>query len=244
MPRTALRSEAILLRRTDYGDADRVVSFLTSERGRVALLARGARSSRRRFGAALEPFQIVEVAFTEGGGELGTLTEARVVRAFPRVTADLAAMTVAGEAIERLRALLPDHHPEPSALDALGRLFFLLEAGAGTDARAVDSAGVRFELRALAVLGHAPRLSACVSCGRALEPGRAALFSGARGGVMCRACGGGPITLSGATVAAMRVSMGDGWADVDLSGNALEEAREALDAFVTHHARPRDAEPR
>lgn len=227
-----VRSEAILLRRTDYGDADRVVTLLTAERGRVSLLARSARSSRRRFGAALEPFQVIEVAFADGPGELGTLREARVVRAFAALTADLTRMTVAGEAIERLRGILPEHHPEPRALAALADLFALLDEG-----RDVQTAAVRFELRALSVLGHAPLLTACVACGRALEPRRAALFSAARGGVVCRACGGGPISLAGATVAAMRASAGAGWMNVAMGAHVLSEAREAVDAFFAHQTR-------
>lgn len=227
-----VRSEAILLRRTDYGDADRVVMLLTAERGRVSLLARSARSSRKRFGAALEPFQVIEVAFAEGPGELGTLREARVLRAFASLTADLTRMTVAGEAIERLRGVLPEHHPEPRALTALADLFTLLDEG-----RDVETAAVRFELRALAVLGHAPLLTACVACGRPLEPGRTALFSGGRGGVVCRACGGGPISLGGATVAAMRASTGAGWMDVAMNARVLCEARDAVDAFFAHQAR-------
>lgn len=234
-----VRSAAILLRRTDYGDSDRVVALLTADHGRVSLLARSARASKKRFGAALEPFQIVEIAFAEGPGELGTLREARVLRAFPRLTADLTAMTVGGEAIERLRAVLPEHHAEPRAFEALSDLFALLERG-----HALETASVRFELRVLSVLGQAPLLSACVACGRRLGEGRAALFSGARGGVVCRACGGGPVSLAGATVTAMRASMGAGWMDVAMDARVLAEAREALEAFVAHHARATRPEAR
>ena len=48
-------SSAIILHHTDYGEADRIVTFLTPDHGRLKGFARAARKSRKRFGAALEP---------------------------------------------------------------------------------------------------------------------------------------------------------------------------------------------
>ena len=55
----------IVLRLVDTGEADRVVTLLTRERGKVAAYARGARASRRRFGGSLEPFTLVTAEVRE-----------------------------------------------------------------------------------------------------------------------------------------------------------------------------------
>ena len=59
---TPLVTQALVLRVTDYGEADRIVTLLTERYGKVSALARGARSSRRRFGAALSSFGFGEAA--------------------------------------------------------------------------------------------------------------------------------------------------------------------------------------
>nr|MDQ2647496.1 DNA repair protein RecO [Myxococcota bacterium] len=81
--RTSVHStEALVLRRVEYGDADLIVTLLTLSLGRVSALARGARKSRRRFGGALEPFFTLSVTLEERrSSELFALREASVLRA-------------------------------------------------------------------------------------------------------------------------------------------------------------------
>gem|GEM_PF-6329058 len=55
------RFTALVLRALPYGESDQVVQMLARGRGRIAVFARGARSSKRRFGGALEPFQLCEI---------------------------------------------------------------------------------------------------------------------------------------------------------------------------------------
>src|SRR5690606_35881161 len=86
---------AVVLRSIAYGEADRIVTLLTESRGKVALMARGARKSARRLAGALEPYAIVEAEIAMGSGDLGRLAQARVLRAFPGVLADLERMSVA-----------------------------------------------------------------------------------------------------------------------------------------------------
>src|SRR5256714_3364100 len=90
MDRRAGRLAAIGLRTVAYGDSDLIAHLLVRGRGRVSAFARGARSSRRRFGGALEPFQLVEVLLAERSGpELWMLREAAVAEAYAGVREDL-----------------------------------------------------------------------------------------------------------------------------------------------------------
>ena len=59
-----------MLRVVDYGDADRIVTLLTAAHGKISALAKGARSSRRRYGAALSSFGFGEAMLEERRGHL------------------------------------------------------------------------------------------------------------------------------------------------------------------------------
>ena len=101
MDTRAERLAAIVLRTVAYGESDVIAHLLVRGRGRVSAFARGARSSRRRFGGALEPFQLVEVLLAERSGqELWMLREASVAEAYPGLREDLHRIAHAGYAAE------------------------------------------------------------------------------------------------------------------------------------------------
>ncbi|HWE26272.1 MAG TPA: DNA repair protein RecO, partial [Myxococcales bacterium] len=83
MDTRAERLSAIVLRTVAYAENDLIVHLLVRGRGRIPAFARAARSSRRRFAGALEPFQLLEVLLAERSGqELWMLREAAVVEAY------------------------------------------------------------------------------------------------------------------------------------------------------------------
>ena len=73
-----LRTEAIVLRRTDYGEADRILQLLTPE-GKKSVVAKGVRREKSKLAGGIELFSVSEVVIHEGKGELGILTGAKLV---------------------------------------------------------------------------------------------------------------------------------------------------------------------
>jgi DNA repair protein RecO (recombination protein O) len=226
---------AVVLRTVDYGEADRVVTLLSRERGKLVAFARGARASRRRFGGGLEPFTLVAAELGErGGGEaMARLDSVSVERAFHNVRGDLSRIGCAAYAVELAGALVRDHEPHPSLFDRLveylGRL----------DAAPARPAELRiFELGALEAAGFQPRLDGCARCGEAIgAPPAGAAFSPADGGLLCQRCQAGAVgltRLSGEAVAALRRFERDGFggAGEGLSPAAGRELREALGRFL------------
>jgi len=224
----------VLLRSVDFGEADRVVTLLTERFGRIAVMARGARKSQRRFGASLEPFAVIEAAVALGSGEVSRLAEARVIRAFPRLLGNLEAMREAGRALELVRRVAPQREGEPRLVACAEQLFEELD-GAVASGGSIRGAFARCGLRALAVVGLAPRLDVCVGCGRSPEPGQAALFDAGRGSIVCRSCGGGSLRLSGRARAWMIAASGDATSP---PGEIVDagDVEAAIDAFVARHA--------
>ncbi|MEP6631406.1 MAG: DNA repair protein RecO, partial [Lapillicoccus sp.] len=69
------RDEAVVLRTHQLGEADRIITLLTRERGKVRAVAKGVRRTTSRFGARLEPFMVVDLQCYEGRN-LDTVTQA------------------------------------------------------------------------------------------------------------------------------------------------------------------------
>lgn len=214
----------------DYGESDRVVTLLTRELGCVSAMARAARKSKRRFAGALEGFAVIQVELSTGRGALSRLEAARVTRVFPRLLTNLAALDAAGTLLRLARDILPERAPEPEVFDSLIEALELLDGG--VPARPVV---VCCQARILALCGYAPMLWACVSCGREVPPARTALFDVARGGIVCRACGGGmermPAPLRLAIMSAFEGAALDALCD-ELSDAQLREAERLLSLFI------------
>ena len=179
------------MRSIDYRDSDRIVTLLTEDYGKIAALARGARRSQRRFGGALQPYVVMQAHFRPGRGELAHLERVTVDRSFLNILRDLTAIGAAGAALAVIRERIPDHEPEPAVFEIAVR--FLTALDAGTPA---EEALLSLHIRVLALLGFAPTLDRCVNCGKGPPAGRSASFDAGRGGIVCRACGGGRLVLS------------------------------------------------
>lgn len=235
-PRT-IRSSAVLVRSVDYGEADRIVTLLTEHTGLVALMARSARKSKKRFAGSLEPFGVIEAELAIGRGDVGRLASARLVRGFPSILGSLTAMREAGRALELVRDATPPRESDPRLLEAVVRLFEVLAEGASREGTSAEAARAAFELRYLALLGLAPNVDACARCGRTPEPKQSALFDGSVGAIVCRGCGGGPVLLSASVRHLMSDAMKASWADgiEAWSGDDTRTVLDALAAFVERH---------
>ena len=176
------RDEGIVLRTQKLGEADRIVSILTREHGRVRAVAKGVRRTKSKFGSRLEPFGHVDVQLYVGRS-LDVVTQVETLTAFgsplaqdyPRYTAGTAML----ETAERLTA----EEREPAVQQYLllvGGLRALVE-GAHEPGLVLDA----YLLRSLSVAGYAPSFDACARCG--LEgPHRAFTVQG--GGAVCPDC--------------------------------------------------------
>lgn len=191
MPGRIQQSRALLLRSVDYRDSDRIVTLLTEEGGKLSALARGARKSQRRFGGALQPYVLMQAHLRPGRGELAHLERVSVERSFHRILTSLEAIGAAGAALAVIRERLPEHEPEPAVFDAAVRFLEALDAGAPA-----EEALLSLQIRVLTMLGFAPTLDRCVGCGKVPARDKAAAFDASRGGIACRACGGGRLVLS------------------------------------------------
>jgi DNA repair protein RecO (recombination protein O) len=190
-------SEALLLRRVELGEADLIVTLFTRTLGRISALARGARRSRKRFGGALEPFFTLHVRMEERArSELFVLNEASVLRPRLGLLSHLSRLEVAGRALSWVRRAAPPRTPEPEAWSLLERLLDRLASADGE--LSAERELCELGLPLLAAFGWGIDLERCVSCGKPCPEGAPASVDAARGGLVCRECGGGRMRLGGA----------------------------------------------
>lgn len=224
-------TRALLLRRVSYGESDLVVTLFTESLGRVSALARGARRSQKRFGGSLEPMHTLLVRFDErASAELVALREASLETPRHHLVRDLDRMQAAGRALGWIRRAAPPRTPEPEAWRVLVELLDRLDDE--RDARSPRLHLAELGLRLLAALGWGLDLERCVRCGRPCEPGRAAMIDAARGGLICRACGGARVLCDGPTrerlaSAAAGKAPGLSAEDADIALGLVEDALRA-----------------
>jgi DNA repair protein RecO (recombination protein O) len=182
-PRT-YRVEAIVLRRVDFGEADRVLVLFTRERGKLAVVAKGVRRISSRMAGHLELFTQSELQLAKGAN-LDVVTQAETRNAFRALREDLTRTSTAYLIVELADALTEEALEQPELYDLLTATFRAL--GTSEDPRLVAA---HFQLRLLDVAGFRPVLMQCVVCHADLAPGRNA-FSAFLGGALCPACGPG-----------------------------------------------------
>ena len=176
------RDDAIVLRTQKLGEADRIVTLLTREHGKVRAVGKGVRRTSSRFGARLEPFMVVDVQL-HAGRSLDTVTQAETVGPYARrICEDYALYTAGTVMLETAERLVADER-EP----AVQQYWLLAGALRALSDRAHPASLVldSYLLRALAVAGWAPSFTDCARCG---EPGPHHAFAVAQGGAVCGRC--------------------------------------------------------
>jgi DNA repair protein RecO (recombination protein O) len=230
----AEKAQALVLRTTDWSESSRIATLWTREFGKVRALAKGGRRLKSSFENALDLLTVCSILFLrKSSGSLDLLTEAQVVRRFPRLGQDLAALYGAYYVAELLGDLTQEYDPHPVLFDEA--LATLGELGAEA-APEVGPRVARFELVLLRELGYVPALDACAACGAALQAGRLG-FSPAVGGVVCGRCRGKApqsVPLSEGALRFLRAlaGPGDAWRQ-PWPAQPRAEVRQALGQHVT-----------
>ena len=95
-----LKTQAIILRRTNYGESDRILNLLTPE-GKISALAKGVRKEKSKLAGSIELFSVAEVVIHQGKSNLGTLTSARMMRFYSNILSDLTRLELASEVLKK-----------------------------------------------------------------------------------------------------------------------------------------------
>lgn len=180
--------EGVVLRAIKLGEADRIITIMTKNHGKIRAVAKGARWTKSRFGGRLEPFSRNSFLIHEGRGELQHINQAGSIAAYGGdIIADYDAYICANVMAESLDKFLDSAHDalNPETSHDVTAYYNLLVGALGALARHEHTSEIienSFILRMLAIAGWTPRLDNCVVCGRQTDLN---FFSVQAGGIMC-----------------------------------------------------------
>jgi DNA repair protein RecO (recombination protein O) len=173
------RMEGIVIRSTDYGEGNKIVTLITPTHGKQGVVARGARKPKSRFASLTQLFTYGDYAYFKTGG-LGTLSSGEIIESFRELRENLELAAWASYAAELADRALSDE-------EASGYMFYQVKACLSALAQGKDPEVLLrvLEMKIAAAAGYEPVLRACAACGREEGPFR---FSAAAGGALCAAC--------------------------------------------------------
>lgn len=204
------RTEAIVLKRHDFGEADRILTLYTPDRGKQRAIAKGVRRITSRKSGHVELFVHAQVLLAEGRN-LHVVTQAETVNAFRGLRDDLARASYAYHVAELVDRFVEEDLPSPATFQFLRDT---LDELAQSDQPSFVARF--FELRFLGLLGYRPELFFCARCGESLEADDN-VFSPEAGGVLCPHCGHthpDTMPMDDAVFRVMRFLQSHEWSDV------------------------------
>lgn len=146
-------TKGIVLTRTNFGEADRIITFLTPDHGKIRLMARGVRRVNSKLAGGIELFSVAELSFIRGRGDISTLTSARLCRHYAHITTDIVRTMTGYDLIKKLNKVTEDE-PESDYFELLTQGFEALD---DTDI-SNDLIKLWFSMQLLRLGGHAPNL--------------------------------------------------------------------------------------
>ena len=223
------RDEGVVLRATKLGEADRIVSILTRDHGRVRAVAKGVRRTTSRIGARLEPFGHVDVQFYTGRS-LDGVTQVETISSYgANLVHDYARYTAGQAMLETAERLTPEER-EPSV-----QQYLLLVGGLRALVAEEHDPGLILDaylVRSLSVAGWAPSFDACARCG---IPGPHRAFNVSAGGALCTDDRlPGSAAPAAETFVLLGALLGGDWATADASDlRARREASGLVAAYLS-----------
>lgn len=192
------RTRALVLKRRDQGEADRVVTVFTPGMGKLALVARGVRKPASRKAGHLEPFTHVDLLVARSRS-WDLITQAETVTSFRGLREDLDRAAHGYYVVEMIDAFTQEGDSQPDVFDLALTALRHLEVSSQLALTARW-----FDLALLRLSGYQPQLFHCVQCSQALAP-VTNYFSTARGGMLCPRHGEGQHGTEALDVGALKV---------------------------------------
>lgn len=146
-------TRAIVLTRTNYGEADRIVTVLTPDVGKLRLMAKGVRKPKSKLAGGIELFSVSDVTFIKGRGDIDTLISARLQMHYGKIVEDIDRTMVGYDLIKRINKATEDTY-ESEYFDILHDVFVALN----TPEVSLPLIQVWCSAQILQLSGHAPNL--------------------------------------------------------------------------------------
>ena len=227
-------TDAIVLSRFDLGEADRVLTLITPQYGKLKAIAKGIRRPTSRIGGSLEPFAELNVLLARGR-TFEVVTQVTVGHAWLNLRDSLESAATAWYLAELADRSLEERHAAEPIYTLLKHAYGLLDAG-----MAPGRVARWFEMHLADELGVRPEVDRCAECDRMLESDERYRWWPPAGGVVCDRCPGPAHSLAGLSLVALKLLKAYQRQDIEaLASLRLSEATErevevAMRDFIRH----------
>jgi DNA repair protein RecO (recombination protein O) len=177
----SIRTEGIILRRREYGEADRILVLFSRKLGRISCIAKGSRKPSSKISGHLELFNRSSFLISRGRN-LHLITQAEMIESYPALRKDLTGIALGSYVVELVDAFTYEEGSNLRLYDLILATLEALDQGENP-----DIVIHYYELHLLDLVGFRPELFNCVQCGKdIIEQNQ--FLSGALGGVVCPEC--------------------------------------------------------
>lgn len=175
------KTEAIVLKSSNLGEADKIITLFSSDRGKIRAVARGARRPRNRLMAATQPFCYSDFLIFEGKN-LDSISQCQIKESFFKIREDLEKMLYSTYIAELVNEFLPEGEADKAVFSLVLKTFYSI-----LNNHDIELITRMFELQFIAMMGYMPNLENCSICGAKLTEFMI-YFSPETGGALCSKC--------------------------------------------------------
>lgn len=133
--RDDVKTLAYVLRRTNYGEADRIINLITLN-GKMSAIAKGVRKEKSKLAGGVEMFSLIELNVHRGKGEMGVVTSAKMLKYYNNIVSDLKKMELAALILRKV-SLLAESSDNPEYFKIVDQSLACLDSG--VDMKIVES---------------------------------------------------------------------------------------------------------
>lgn len=173
------KSEGIIIRRRNFGEADRLLTIYTQKKGKITAIAKGARKIKSKLAGHLELFYLSNLMIAEGKN-ISTITGAQTINNYSYLRNNLKYLNKAYYLAEILDKMTEENENNQELFNLIQEILAKID-----DNPLFLS---YFNLQILKILGHTPELSFCVCCHKKLDQKEINFFSAKFGGIICIEC--------------------------------------------------------
>lgn len=234
-----IKARGFILKCTNYGESDKIVTFFSKELGKTKGIAKGARRSLKRFGGCLEQFSLIEMVVTPREG-LSLFMEGKVARNYKSIKGDLDKIFFGSYLLDVVNSLLNDGYDDRSS-----EIYNLLLSAMETmeNNSHCEEAVREFEVRFLSVIGYMPSFLICISCNASVESHKYEkketsniAFSASKGGVYCSSCSHQiNEKIEYISLGTLKTLDKASSKKVSFTRNALDESSRIIPDFISYH---------
>ncbi len=231
---------AILLRRSSYGDYDLIVTLLSLEKGKITVIAKNAKKSRKRFPGLLELFSVLHIECRNPRGRgLAFLQDAALENPFSSIRGNIMKTSYASYWAELVNLWLEEGKEQ-------NRIYYLLRFcldSLDTGIIGNEELSIIFQLRFLSFSGLSPNFSQCNQCRKKMDEinGYHLFFELAKGGILCKGCSSNSLYSQNLSRGTVKQLLWIQENDLKTAGRlklnqaALNEGLQFLEKFMVFH---------